>query len=543
MIQYVIQTIAFQVFFLLVYDVFLKNETFFNWNRLYLLGTAILSIALPFIKVDGFKNVVPQQYIIRLPEVFIGDKPQLNTSQLQVETINTQSQNILSWELLFYLGMVLAALLFIFKIAKIVWLLSQNPKSKIGRLRIVKLLNSSAAFSFFNYVFLGEQLSQAEKDTILKHEMIHVNQNHSLDLLFFEVARILFWFNPLIYMYQNRMTTLHEFIADEQAVKHQNKSEYYQSLLTQIFDTNQISFINPFFKQSLIKKRIVMLQKSKSKQVNLFKYAIIVPMVLGMMIYVSSIQNVYSQQKETQNVEAKMLKPPLIEKIQAIKEQIQVQGNTNKDEEHGLNLLLTLAKSNTLNESLIKEVQDYSAINNKTPLMERISDVFNQIQVQGNMTTEEELALKELLVFTSDGFNDSFFNDVIQDIEVPFSVIEHVPVYPGCESLTSNEERKKCMVEHISEFVSKNFNAKIGKDNSLVGRQRINVMFKIDNQGNIVDVKSRAPHPALEAEAIRVIKLLPKMEPGKQKGIAVNVPYSLPIIFEIAEDKPMKQKE
>jgi hypothetical protein len=543
MIHYIIQTIAFQVFFLLVYDVFLKNETFFNWNRLYLLGTAILSIALPFIKVDGFKNVVPQQYIIRLPEVFIGDKPQLNTSQLQVESINTQSQTMLSWELLFYLGMVLAALLFIFKITKIVWLLSQNPKSKIGRLRIVKLLNSSAAFSFFNYVFLGEQLSQAEKDTILKHEMIHVNQNHSLDLLFFEVARILFWFNPLIYMYQNRMTTLHEFIADEQAVKHQNKSEYYQSLLTQIFDTNQISFINPFFKQSLIKKRIVMLQKSKSKQINLLKYAIIVPMVLGMMIYVSSIQNVYSQQKETQNIEAKTLKSPLIEKIQAIKEQIQVQGNTNKDEEYGLDLLLKLAKSNTLNESLIKEVQDYSALNNKTPLMERISDVFNQIQVQGNMTTEEEEALKELLVFTSDGFNDPFFNDVIQDVSVPFAVVEHVPVYPGCESLNTNDERKKCMAEHISDFINKSFNTKIGKENGLVGRQRINVMFKIDYQGHIVDVKSRAPHPALEAEAIRVVKSLPKMEPGKQKGKAVNVMYSLPIIFQIAEDKPMQQKE
>ena len=225
---------------------------------------------------------------------------------------------------------------------------------------------------------------------------------------------------------------------------------------------------------------------------------------------------------------------PIIKMISALKEQIQVQGNTNKDEEHGLNLLLTLAKSSTLNESLIKEVQAFSALNNKTPLMDRISDVFNQIQVQGNMTTEEEQALKELLVFTSDGFNDPFFNDVIQDIEVPFAVIDEVPVYPGCESLTNNEERKKCMSEHISEFVNKNFNTKIGKENGLVGRQRINVIFKIDNQGNIVDVKSRAPHPALEAEAIRVVKSLPKMIPGKQKGKAVNVPYSLPIIFQVA---------
>jgi hypothetical protein len=99
------------------------------------------------------------------------------------------------------------------------------------------------------------------------------------------------------------------------------------------------------------------------------------------------------------------------------------------------------------------------------------------------------------------------------------------------------------MSNEISMFVNKNFNTKIGKENGLVGRQRINVIFKIDNQGNIVDVRSRAPHPALEAEAIRVIKTLPKMIPGKQKGKAVNVPYSLPIIFQVADEKPSEQKE
>ncbi len=72
MVPYIIQAIAFQLFFLIVYDVFLKKETFFNWNRAYLLITAVLSFVLPFIKIEMFKNIVPQQYIITLPEVVIG---------------------------------------------------------------------------------------------------------------------------------------------------------------------------------------------------------------------------------------------------------------------------------------------------------------------------------------------------------------------------------------------------------------------------------------------------------------------------------------
>src|SRR5690606_4502698 len=117
------------------------------------------------------------------------------------------------------------------------------------------------------------------------------------------------------------------------------------------------------------------------------------------------------------------------------------------------------------------------------------------------------------------------------DSEVPYAVIENVPVFQGCEHLTSNDEKKKCTSDKITEFVSGNFNRKIAKKNGLKGRQRMTVLFKIDKEGSITGVQSRAPHPSLEAEAIRVVKLLPKMIPGKQRGINVTVPYSLPIVF------------
>ena len=119
--------------------------------------------------------------------------------------------------------------------------------------------------------------------------------------------------------------------------------------------------------------------------------------------------------------------------------------------------------------------------------------------------------------------------------EIPFAVIDEVPTYPGCENLTTEKERKKCMAENISKFVQKKFNTDLAKDKGLIGRQRINVIFKIDKEGNVVGVRSRAPHPKLEDEARRVIGLLPKMIPGKHEGKNVIVPYSLPIVFEVKD--------
>lgn len=124
--------------------------------------------------------------------------------------------------------------------------------------------------------------------------------------------------------------------------------------------------------------------------------------------------------------------------------------------------------------------------------------------------------------------------EVEEDIDVPFSVIENVPVFPGCEK-GNNAAKRDCMSKKISQFVNKKFNTELAADLGLSGRQRINVIFKIDKTGNVVGIRARAPHPGLEKEAKRVIGLLPKMKPGRQRGKAVNVPYSLPIIFQVQD--------
>lgn len=128
--------------------------------------------------------------------------------------------------------------------------------------------------------------------------------------------------------------------------------------------------------------------------------------------------------------------------------------------------------------------------------------------------------------------------------EVPFAIIDEVPVYKGCSESLANASQRKCMTESISNHVVKNFNLKIAENLDLPsGIVRISVIFKVGKDGTISGIRARAPKPELEEEAIRVIKLIPKLtKPGYQRGRPVTVPYSLPIVFKIEPPKLSKRE-
>ncbi|CAH8293338.1 protein TonB [Mariniflexile fucanivorans] len=127
------------------------------------------------------------------------------------------------------------------------------------------------------------------------------------------------------------------------------------------------------------------------------------------------------------------------------------------------------------------------------------------------------------------GVSDVRVNVIEEDVEVAFAVIEDVPVFPGCEGL-SKSETKDCFQQKMQEHVLKNFTY---PETALqLGIQgRVSVIFVIDSKGNITGIRSRGPDKILEKEAERIIGLLPKMQPGKQRGKPVRVAYSVPIFF------------
>jgi len=161
------------------------------------------------------------------------------------------------------------------------------------------------------------------------------------------------------------------------------------------------------------------------------------------------------------------------------------------------------------------------------PVLEEIEvveddDDIEETVIESTETSEEEEVIIE------DIEEIEIEEEVIED--VPFSIIEDVPVYPGC---TGNKAQlKKCLSEKVKKLVARKFNVDLAQDLGLSpGKKRIFVMFKIDKTGNITGVQARAPHKRLEAEAKRVVNLIPKMKPGRQRGRAVGVKYSLPITF------------
>jgi protein TonB len=165
------------------------------------------------------------------------------------------------------------------------------------------------------------------------------------------------------------------------------------------------------------------------------------------------------------------------------------------------------------------------------PVPEEIKVVEDEKEVEETIIKSTETNQEEKIVKVK----DVKVVEVEEDIEVPFAVIENVPIFPGCEKESGNNAKKQCMSDKISEFVNKKFNTELAGELGLSGKQRISVIFKIDKNGEITNVQARAPHPGLEKEAKRVIGLLPKMQPGKQRGKAVTVPYSLPILFQVQD--------
>ena len=124
---------------------------------------------------------------------------------------------------------------------------------------------------------------------------------------------------------------------------------------------------------------------------------------------------------------------------------------------------------------------------------------------------------------------------VVVPVDKPFNMkdVERVPIFPGCESATNNAERMACMSEKLTKFIQKKFDTNLASELGLSGVQRIQVEFKIDNNGRVTDIKTRSPYSQLEKEAQRVVSKIPVMTPGMQRNTPVSVVYYLPIAFQV----------
>jgi bla regulator protein BlaR1 len=540
---YIVQFSLFLAVFYVTYLLFLKKETFFDYNRLYLLLTPCLALLLPFITLDFLrpKDSTGTAYI-NLPPVLLGDFA-VAAEETQAVTHNLEAikWTQILWQngflILYGIGFSIAFLLLIKKWNQFRKFKQSGIQKQQDGIFYSEIQNSRIACTFYNQIFIGSEIKEKERQHILQHEWVHVTQNHSLDLFYFEILKLLFWFHPAVFAYQRQITSLHEFIADEYVTQNTSKINYYQSLLNVAFGTHQISFINQFFNHSLIKKRIVMLQKSKSAAQAKLKYLIVLPLMAAMLTYVSCSEN--EETVETTQSELPAPPPPpappanlsqedaqLVNELQAELVRMKNDGKTTKEiakKFYDVNIHKSTPSRENYYRSMLYMKYTYQDYNNSVDSEKKIEDF-------------EIIPYDEYLKFRKHAKNALLPPPpppATHEEGVPFSAIETVPAYPGCDQISNNETIKDCTSSLINQFVNSNFDVGIGEKLGLTGENRIYVRFVIADDGSIEDVQARAPHPELQKEAERVVNSLPQMQPGIQDGKPVNVLYSLPIIFKI----------
>lgn len=268
--HYLLLANVYLTLFFVFYALFLRKETFFNLNRVYLVSSAILSFLIPMIESDWIKNLF---ITTKVKETIYQVGPVV---MARITAHTTPDHQLTLGQVLagvYIAGILVLSLRFIYQLAVINWAISQ-PKS-------------DTSFSFFNQIRIEER--DTDNTVITAHEEVHARQWHSADVLLLEAIMIVNWFNPVVYLYRNAVKYIHEFIADRDAIKAgTDKSEYAMLLLSQTFVTPPYHLVNPFFTSSLLKQRIQMMHKNRSHWMMLIKYGLSAPLFALMLILTSA---------------------------------------------------------------------------------------------------------------------------------------------------------------------------------------------------------------------------------------------------------------
>jgi len=297
--EYLLKASAVIFIFYACYKLFLQGETFFKTNRWFLLFGILASILIPFIVIPIYVEYVP---VIR--QFFV-------TS----EAIATQPnvEDPFNWMQLLYFVYSMGLIFILVKLGieffSLWLLLKKNNTYKNGAYTYIETNQDVPPFTFFKHiVYNKDQFSKTELDHILNHEKVHAKQYHSLDVILVQIMSAIFWFNPFIWLYRKELQQNLEFIADSEAQTVSNCGKSYQTLLLKASLPNyKLALANNFY-NSLIKKRIVMLHKSKSSKLNVWKYAVVLP-ILAVFLMSANTKTIYVEKVSATKAETTFSDP------------------------------------------------------------------------------------------------------------------------------------------------------------------------------------------------------------------------------------------
>ncbi|PLX19968.1 MAG: hypothetical protein C0597_04760 [Marinilabiliales bacterium] len=276
-INYIIEsTISISVFYIF-YELFLKRDTWFRFNRYYLLFGLIFSFVLPMLDFSAASFVVNSQNQFEFKDYLI-----IGNSISSFEETSLQQFSVLNSLLILYT--LIASLFlakFILQLIKIFKIVKAYDIIRYKNYKLVLISKDSAPYSFFNYIFLNkDDYGLIGSNELLLHEIIHARQKHSFDIILLELLLVLQWFNPLIYRYRLALKEVHEYLADRGVLlKNRDKIAYQKLILDQIEKSFSIHLASQF-NYSLTKNRIKMMTRINSSKIATLKIVLIVPLLV-----------------------------------------------------------------------------------------------------------------------------------------------------------------------------------------------------------------------------------------------------------------------
>jgi TonB family protein len=526
--HYLLQANIYLLVFYGFYKFLLDKETYFTWNRIYLVAAGILSLSLPLLRMELLTDQPVSQ-------PFYTGADQLNRLMTEVTIAEDQSGG-LSFGSFLAIAYVMGILFFFFRF------MYQLFEVK----RILKTATAGTALSFFNQSVIDPLLPEFK--TIQHHEAVHSKQFHSIDVIFFEVLGILTWFNPIIYLYKHSLKSIHEYLADEEAAKFiGNKERYALLLVSSTFGVPLSQLTNSFFNQSLLKKRIYMLHQQKSAKAALLKYGLFLPLFALSLVFSSATLRSNEKLKEAAG-EISLEKP--LSLVQELVSTTTIQGwdefytfekqnlkypneaiTANKQGDVHIKFTLKDGKVNTLGvagaslgfdleDEVMRSILAYKKFQNipngdyLLTVNFRLNDHVNQAENTNEVTLAGYTKLNSIAVTRESRVHD-------------FVSIDTQPSFPGG-------------MQKFYEYLSQNLKYPAeAKANKVEGKVFLSFIVETDGHINHIRV-DRKLGSGTDEEAVRVVEESPNWTPGILNGKPVRVKYNIPISFKLPDSTKVK---
>ena len=544
---YILKSSVCLAIFYLFYRLLLARETFHRFNRFSLLGILLLSCLLPLVEVSVKQETEVHQTMLTLEQLLMmADAVNATEAGARAETATVTWIQV---ALLVYLaGIVFFAFRNVYSLVRLLMLLKSGKKEDIGsylpgrKERVTLIVHNCdiAPFSWMGYIVISRKDLEENGREILIHELAHIHNRHSWDLLVADVCIFFQWFNPASWLLKQELQNIHEFEADETVIKEGVDAKQYQLLLIKKAVGTRLYSMANSFNHSSLKKRITMMLKKKSNPWARLKYLYVLPLA-AIAVAAFARPEISSELDEISAVKVNDLtaimkteevKSPEKHPAKEIKVQGQVLEKSTNAPVVGASVIIKGTTSGTITDldgnfvisMPVGATLSVSYINMKTKeltITEKLIGKIKSLKVylEGEITTKTQ----EVVVVGYGGGEEA-------SDEVPvFQVVEEMPEFPGGMG--------ECL-----KFLGKNIKYPVEAQKAGV-QGKVIVQFVVEKDGNIANPKVvRSIDPDLDGEAIRVISIMPKWKPGMQKGQPVRVKYTVPVTFRL-DGKDIKSNE